>query len=323
MRYFSSFLEDTDISELDVHCDVQVFEWLLNYISNESLPIDMKNVISILISSHFLMMEPLEDKCLQFVSDHLQSVVMLPIDLGCIQERLIEKLSLLVDDETLSDLLDPNDKLKTVLYQHKLKNLLMNRNIGSCVLCKQVFTLQVLDSLDCKSGQCTLGLDGTLTSKHTLDPEFDVNQYIVAMYISTKSWELVYWRCWGIVHHLECTKCKNDFVLVDLLGCLGHLNTDKRMYPCCKRNVYPFTPFQKNGCMFFSHEPERCEIYDKLHNQMEKVLWTQNNPTEAPEYQMTLATNRQIDKRPTSKKRYTQRDRDEDRMSQLIERLKV
>jgi hypothetical protein len=61
MKYFekylsgSSSIEDIDIS---VHCDINIFEWLMNYIHRrigDSQPkLEVTNVISILISSEFL-----------------------------------------------------------------------------------------------------------------------------------------------------------------------------------------------------------------------------------------------------------------------------
>ena len=56
MRYFQSYFSknDTEIDELDisVHCDVYVFEWLIRYLHDPSLPkIELHNVISVLISS--------------------------------------------------------------------------------------------------------------------------------------------------------------------------------------------------------------------------------------------------------------------------------
>ncbi|GLD64309.1 uncharacterized protein AKAME5_002925600, partial [Lates japonicus] len=71
MRYFAEYLsvdpqrwEEVDIS---VHCDVQIFDWLMNYVrrnsageGNKDKPrLEPSNVISILISSEFLKMDTL------------------------------------------------------------------------------------------------------------------------------------------------------------------------------------------------------------------------------------------------------------------------
>lgn len=58
MSYFDVYLKDNEkVEDIDiwVHCDVNIFQWLMNYIKEEKKPdLDIKNVISILISSEFL-----------------------------------------------------------------------------------------------------------------------------------------------------------------------------------------------------------------------------------------------------------------------------
>jgi hypothetical protein len=76
---------------LDVHSDVAVFEMLMNYSIYHTILINEKNVAGILISSHFLLMEQLESKCLLFLCENLQETINVPIDLSCINNTLIEK----------------------------------------------------------------------------------------------------------------------------------------------------------------------------------------------------------------------------------------
>lgn len=69
MKYFEKYLtEATSVDDIDisVHCDIKIFEWLMRYLQeinplkasstpSENPPkLDIKNVISILISSDFL-----------------------------------------------------------------------------------------------------------------------------------------------------------------------------------------------------------------------------------------------------------------------------
>eukprot|EP01084_Bolivina_argentea_P129885 229359_1 len=62
MTYFKQYLNTDDQEEeeevdISVHCDILVFEWLIQYISNKTKPtLEIHNVVSILISSHFLQM---------------------------------------------------------------------------------------------------------------------------------------------------------------------------------------------------------------------------------------------------------------------------
>lgn len=72
MKYFEKYLtEATSVDDIDisVHCDIKIFEWLMKYLKlkesadaskEEPIPkLDIKNVISILISSDFLQMKVL------------------------------------------------------------------------------------------------------------------------------------------------------------------------------------------------------------------------------------------------------------------------
>ena len=78
MRYFDSYLgtgksvEDLDIS---VQCDIKIFEWLVNYLNDvvgaARSKLEPQNVVSVLISSDYLAIEELVEKCLIFVSKHL------------------------------------------------------------------------------------------------------------------------------------------------------------------------------------------------------------------------------------------------------------
>ena len=78
MRYFDSYLgigksvEDLDIS---VQCDIKIFEWLVNYLNDVvgagRSKLEPQNVVSVLISSDYLGIEELVEKCLIFVSKHL------------------------------------------------------------------------------------------------------------------------------------------------------------------------------------------------------------------------------------------------------------
>jgi Domain of unknown function (DUF3342) len=99
MKYFEKFLlenengyDDIDIS---VHCDVEIFEWLMTYIHepDTSHNLDKNIVVSILISSEFLQMDALVDLCLEHISQNLNDIIKLPIDLSCICEKLVNKLA--------------------------------------------------------------------------------------------------------------------------------------------------------------------------------------------------------------------------------------
>ena len=111
MKYFDKYLtEATSVDDIDisVHCDIKIFEWLMKYLkqkegdqttpieANTSGPgptLDIKNVISILISSDFLQMRVLVEECIDFVIRNLHDVVRLPIDMNCLNQNLIKKIA--------------------------------------------------------------------------------------------------------------------------------------------------------------------------------------------------------------------------------------
>ena len=96
MRYFRSYLgggdacEDIDIS---VHCDVHIFEWLVQWIHSphKPPPLDASSVVSILISSEFLEMDRLVEHCLRFMSVHVGEIIKMPIDLSCVSDKLVHR----------------------------------------------------------------------------------------------------------------------------------------------------------------------------------------------------------------------------------------
>ena len=59
-----------------MHCDVNIFAWLMNYIKQDQKPeLDLKNVVSILISSEFLGIARLVVICVEFIVRSLNDVV--------------------------------------------------------------------------------------------------------------------------------------------------------------------------------------------------------------------------------------------------------
>ena len=86
MKYFERFLAESengyDDIDISVHCDVEIFEWLMSFIHEHDKPpeLDRSIVVSILISSEFLQMDNLVDICLEHIADSLNDIIKLPID---------------------------------------------------------------------------------------------------------------------------------------------------------------------------------------------------------------------------------------------------
>ena len=108
MRYFERFLAENengyDDIDISVHCDVEIFEWLMTYIHEPDLPpsLDKSIVVSILISSEFLQMDALVDVCLEHIAASLGEIIKLPIDLTCISDKLVNRLAVLTHPKVIN-----------------------------------------------------------------------------------------------------------------------------------------------------------------------------------------------------------------------------
>ena len=56
----------------------------MNYVHSRNPVLDVKLAVSILISSDFLQMKDLVNKTTEYISQNLQEIINLPIDMSCI-----------------------------------------------------------------------------------------------------------------------------------------------------------------------------------------------------------------------------------------------
>lgn len=71
-----------------MHCDIAIFDWLMRYIHLKDPQIEVKNAVSVLISSDFLQMSVLVELALEFVAKHINEIILLPIDMNCMNSNL-------------------------------------------------------------------------------------------------------------------------------------------------------------------------------------------------------------------------------------------
>jgi hypothetical protein len=71
-----------------VHCDIAIFDWLMRYIHLKDPQIEVKNAVSVLISSDFLQMSVLVELAIEFVAKHINEIILLPIDMNCMNSNL-------------------------------------------------------------------------------------------------------------------------------------------------------------------------------------------------------------------------------------------
>ncbi|XP_076017041.1 SANT and BTB domain regulator of class switch recombination [Genypterus blacodes] len=290
MRYFAEYLsvdaqrwEEVDIS---VHCDVQIFDWLMNYVRRNSAGegvrdkprLEPSNVISILISSEFLKMDTLVDECIQYCHKHMSAIVSTPCNMNCINSNLATRIAELFSHNEADDIRDKKDKFKSKLFQKKIERL-FDPNYQSrdspgdasslyrCGLCLKLLTKDTERKISCVPGKINVDARGEIIYTHIRQKTWDVHEYLAGLYEELQSWVLVYWRIWGTINYLTCSRCQQVFVCVELTHCKYHpdsvlypgMNAEKGwhgagMYPCCNQRVLRFDPASiPNGCKMRDH----------------------------------------------------------------------
>uniref|UniRef100_A0A3B5Q192 SANT and BTB domain regulator of CSR n=1 Tax=Xiphophorus maculatus TaxID=8083 RepID=A0A3B5Q192_XIPMA len=301
MRYFAEYLsvdqqrwEEVDIS---VHCDVQIFDWLMNYVrrnsageGNKDKPrLEPSNVISILISSEFLKMDTLVEECIQYCHKHMSAIVATPCNMNCINSNLATRIAELFNHNEADDIRDKKDKFKSKLFQKKIERLFdpnhQNKDspgnastLYRCGLCLKLLTKDTERKISCVPGKINVDVRGQIIYTHTRKKSWDVHEYTTALYEELKSWVHVYWRIWGTINHLTCSRCQQVFVCAELTQCKYHpdsvlypgMGAEKGwhgagIYPCCNQRVLRFDPTGiPKGCKMRDHivnvpDEEKCD----------------------------------------------------------------
>jgi len=230
MKYFESFLQDSesgyDDIDISVHCDVEIFEWLMAFIHEPENPpmLDKTIVVSILISSEFLQMDALVDICLEHVSKSLNDIIRLPIDLSCISEKLVNKLAFMISPQILAQTKDRKDKILNKLYKRRVE-LDFSRKAGSrggarsiaasltcCQNCGFVYLEMYEKQLHCKKAKPFIDFRGRLVKRHLAIPTWSLTSYLKALHAGGMNWESIYWHVWA-----ACQVLKIDDVVFSAL----------------------------------------------------------------------------------------------------------
>uniref|UniRef100_A0A8C0YA19 SANT and BTB domain regulator of CSR n=1 Tax=Cyprinus carpio carpio TaxID=630221 RepID=A0A8C0YA19_CYPCA len=277
MRYFEEYLsvdpQRWDEVDISVHCDIQIFDWLMNYVTKDS------NVISILISSEFLKMETLVEECIQYCHKHMSAIIATPCNMNCINNNLAGRIVDLFSHNEADDLKDKRDKFKSKLFQKKIERLFDHgyenhdspgnaSTLYRCGLCLKLLTKETERKIPCVPNKINIDARGNIVFNHTRHKAWEVHEYVNGLYEELKSWVLVYWRIWGTINFLTCSRCRQAFLCTDLGQCKYHPETvvypgigaDHRwhgigLYPCCNQKVLRFDP---------SSMPKGCKIRDHI-----------------------------------------------------------
>ncbi|XP_049319916.1 SANT and BTB domain regulator of class switch recombination isoform X2 [Astyanax mexicanus] len=293
MRYFEEYLsvdtqrwEEVDIS---VHCDIQIFDWLMNYVKRNSAAhepgkhidkhkLEPSNVISILISSEFLKMDTLVEECIQYCHKHMSAIVSTTCNMSCINSNLASRIAVLFTHNQADDIKDKKDKFKSKLFQKKIEKLFDPNyenhdspgnasTLYRCGLCLKLLTKDTEKKISCVPGKININPRGNIIYTHSRHKGWDIHEYLNSLYEELRSWVLVYWRIWGTINFLTCSHCKQVFLCCDLAQCRYHpeavvypgMGADRSwhgagFYPCCKQRALRFDPAaMPRGCKVRDH----------------------------------------------------------------------
>ncbi|XP_021575220.1 uncharacterized protein KIAA1841 isoform X2 [Carlito syrichta] len=230
MKYFAEYLsmdaqrwEEVDIS---VHCDVHIFNWLIKYVKRntkenkdcEMPTLEPGNVISILISSEFLKMDSLVEQCIQYCHKNMNDIIATPCNMNCINANLLTRIADLFTHNEVDDLKDKKDKFRSKLFCKKIERLFdpeyLNPDSRSnaatlyrCCLCKKLLTKETERRIPCIPGKINVDRHGNIVYIHIRDKTWDVHEFLNSLFEELKSWRDVYWRLWGTINWLTCSRC--------------------------------------------------------------------------------------------------------------------
>jgi hypothetical protein len=129
----------------------------------------------------------LVDECIDFVVRNLHDVVRLPIDMNCLSNNLIKRISDSVTIERLDDLVDKRDKLTSKLFMKKLQALIGNAEGGQsnssyvlnrCIYCGLLYTGEQNQWMMCPKAKIFIDFHGQVIAQHVADRTFDLNGFI-------------------------------------------------------------------------------------------------------------------------------------------------
>jgi len=228
MKYFEKYLvnDQKNLDEIDisVHCDIVIFDWLMKFVHRQKPEQDIKNAVSILISSDFLQMSGLVEDSLDFVVRHIEEIIQLPIDMNCLNSSLVKKLASKVDLETLDSMKDKRDKLQSKLFMKKLELVFDKPEnlLTRCVHCSQLFTKAQLEWQKCPKGSIFVTASGEVTTHHVGDKAWELNKFVMSLRAQKVAWKYIFWKFFSCMLEFKCSTCGDRFTGNMLNQCHYH-----------------------------------------------------------------------------------------------------
>ena len=251
MTYFrdnlSSYQDNWQEIDISVHCDLQVFSWLMEYIlSSSTRPpprLDAKRVFSVLVSSEYLGMPNLVNTCIHYISENINAVLAMHTSTECLNQLAIDKLASMLTCTRLEQIQDPKDIIRDKLFASKLKFILdlhdkddsrpfTLNSVYKCSDCQHC-VLSGLESLfQCgsNSAQIRVSKQGSLFYMHRRNPDWSVLQALEEQRRQGTPARDRFWKAWSYSQLLFCSVCKYSFIACDTNTC-SHSTQNGKLQP--------------------------------------------------------------------------------------------
>lgn len=251
MTYFrdnlSSYQDNWQEIDISVHCDLQVFSWLMQYIMSSSTrpppKLDAKRVFSVLVSSEYLGMPHLVNTCIQYISENINAVLAMHTSTECLNQLAIDKLASMSTCTQLEEIQDPKDIIQNKLFAAKLKFILDLHDkddsrpftldsVYKCSDCQHcvVSGLESLFLCGSNSAQIRVSKQGSLFYMHRRKPDWSVLQELEEQRRLGVPARNRFWRAWSYSQLLFCSLCKYSFLACDVNTC-NHFTQNGRLQP--------------------------------------------------------------------------------------------
>ncbi|XP_010150029.1 PREDICTED: uncharacterized protein KIAA1841 homolog, partial [Eurypyga helias] len=240
------------------------------------------------------------EKCIHYCHKNMNAIVATPCNMNCINANLVTHIADLFTHNEVEELKDKRDKFKSKLFCKKIERLFDPEYLNPdsrgnaatlyrCCLCKKLLTKETERRIPCVPGKINIDQHGNIVYVHIRDKTWEVHEYLIGLHDELKSWRDVYWRLWGTVNWLTCSRCNQSFLCTEFSHCQYHSqpvlypgvasalgSTGTGVYPCCNQKVLRFDPTTlPKGCKVRDHMvdlPSGKENGDALLSQTTKIL---------------------------------------------------
>lgn len=188
------------LNELDitVQCQIDVFVWLLKYITEQTPPtLDFKNVSSILVSADSLIMKDVVEEWLLYIKNNLEQIVNSNVNIPPFKSHLAKQLAKIVPVSALSQIGDQKNYLTSRLYKKKLEIYFEESSnlLTRCVIWNELYTKSQAELIPCpNSDKIFVNYKGELTHQHGLEDSFDLNEYVMNLREKKLQWRHIYYQ---------------------------------------------------------------------------------------------------------------------------------